>query len=120
MNLQIYIDASSYSEIDLEGIVEPVLSDLEAWTENKSVYMVLNLREGETIEDWKLGLSLKLKSKFKLKEPLNFLYEIAARYKCEFVVAELDDKTGEAEPVCYFGYEEGRPDLFEMANYLGL
>jgi len=24
------------------------------------------------------------------------------------------------EDVCYFGYEEGRPDNFEMASYLEL
>lgn len=61
-----------------------------------------------------------MKSKFKLKEPLNFLYKIAKTHKCEFIIAMLDSESGDLEEVCYFGFEEGRPDLFEIANYLSL
>ena len=65
-------------------------------------------------------MNLKVKNKFKLKDPLNFLYTLAKTHKCEFVIAMACQETGEIQDVCYFGYEEGRPDLFEIANYLSL
>ena len=52
--------------------------------------------------------------------PLKKLYAIATKQKIEFVVGIVDDKTGESEEVCYFGKQEGMPDVFEIANYLGL
>jgi hypothetical protein len=120
MEIQIYIDSSPCSEIDLEDIVEPALSDIRAWVEKKSVIKLLDSRIEGSVEDWRVGICMKLKSKFKLKDPLSFLYELSKKYKCEFVVAEYDSQADLAEAVCYFGFEEGEPDMFEIANYLGL
>ncbi len=120
MDVQIYIDSSIYSEIDLDEQGDALLADLSAWTKNKSAIKLLAFRPEEVAETWKLGLALQLRSKFKLKDPLNFLYELAKKYQCEFVVAEYDDDSDVAQEVCYFGFEEGRPDLHEIANYLGL
>lgn len=65
-----------------------------------------------------VGLDLKVKYRKHLTSPLTFLYELAKEHKVEFEVAMLED--AEPEPVCYFGYEEGSPDAFEVASYLGL
>lgn len=120
MDIHIYIDSSSYSDIDIEEISQDLLAELSAWLNNKSSVSLLDFRPEECLEDWKLGFALRVKSKFKLKEPLNFLYDLAKKYQCEFVVSEYDAKSESSEAVCYFGFEEGRPDLYEIANYLGL
>ncbi|MCW8885471.1 MAG: hypothetical protein OQK12_09485 [Motiliproteus sp.] len=67
-----------------------------------------------------VGLYLQVKRRAELKVPLNFLYTQAKKHKVEFVVGIVDEKTGEQEDVCFFGYEEGKPDAFEISNYLGL
>ena len=120
MDVQIYIDCSLDSELDFAAIVEPITSDLREWLGDKSALSILAYCPEDEVEDWILGLSMKLKNKFKLKDPLNFLYEIAKKYKCEFVVAEYNAENDIREAVCYFGFEEGRPDMYEIANYLGL
>lgn len=120
MDIQIYVDGSSYSDIDLAEISGQLVSELNAWLENKSAVKLLDDRASDDPEDWKIGLGLKLKSKFKLKDPLNFLYDLAKKHQCEFVVAQYDAGADVSEEVCYFGTEEGKPDLFEIANYLGL
>lgn len=66
------------------------------------------------------GLTLSIKNKKHLQEPLNFLNKIAQSNKCEFVVGYFNETTNKKEDVCFFGFEEGKPDLFEIANYLGL
>jgi len=121
MDLNIYIDNSDVSEIDLNDIAEAVIGSLSAWVgEGKKNIQVLNQQGEDDPENWKLGISLQVKSKYKLKDPLNFLYSIAKTHKCEFVVAIMNSDSGLSEEVCYFGFEEGRPDLFEIANYLDL
>ena len=66
------------------------------------------------------GLLLIIKNKFDLKDPLNALYAVAKQEKCDFVVGYIEEQTNSKEDVCYFGHEEGRPDLHEIACYLGL
>jgi len=70
------------------------------------------------LRSWELGITLRLKSKAELKEPLNFLYGLAKQTKCEFVVGI--HHAADKEDICYFGHEEGRPDMHEVAMYLGL
>jgi hypothetical protein len=65
------------------------------------------------------GLEIAMNNKAALKEPLNALQIIATQNRCNFVVGMIDSDTGEKEDVCYFGHEEGRPDLYEIACYLG-
>lgn len=120
MNLHIYIDDSDLEDGDLDKMVSPISESVSNWIgENKKNIQLLN-QQSETHDDLKLGMSLQIKSKFKLKDPLNFLYSLAKEHKCEFAIAIICPKTGDSEDVCYFGFEEGRPDLFEIANYLDL
>ncbi len=68
----------------------------------------------------RLGMSITIKKNKQLKNPLNFVYGIAKKHKLEFAIAMQDEESGEWEEVCFFGYEEGKPDIFEVACYLGL
>jgi len=121
MDLHIYIDHSDLTDTCLEDIAEAVLESISTWVgKKKQGTQVLNLKPEDDLDSWKLGLSVQVKSKFKLKDPLNFLYTLAKEHKCEFVIATFNTHSGESEEVCYFGFEEGRPDLFEIANYLEL
>ena len=67
-----------------------------------------------------LGIHIDVRKRMELKEPLNFLYTLAKQHKTEFVIGIIDERTGEQEDVCYFGFEEGKPDIYEISNYLGL
>lgn len=72
-----------------------------------------------------VGIELTTNKSQKLKEPLNALYELAKTYECEFCVGIIEEPTEEnaervRRDVCYFGFEEGRPDMFEIASYLEL
>ncbi|OMH36156.1 hypothetical protein [Motiliproteus sp. MSK22-1] len=68
----------------------------------------------------RLGIHIEVQKRMELKEPLNFLYSLARQHKTEFVIGIIDEKTGNQEDVCYFGFEEGKPDIYEISNYLGL
>ncbi len=71
-------------------------------------------------EAWLIGLHLKAKKTKALKTPVNFLQSLTKAHQCDFAIAIYDVKTGATQDVCYFGHEEGKPDIFEIANYLGL
>lgn len=124
MELKIYIDNSDLDAERLQEIFLPIQNLISDWSSEQNL-PISPLSSRKAIDeadlvDEKLGLHLQVKSKFKLKEPLNFLYSIAKTYKCEFVIGMIDTNSGALEDICYFGHEEGRPDLFEIANYLSL
>lgn len=117
MQLNITVDDTYLDDDEFEELIPVMTQAIKAWIgEKKSITLLTPIDEtGE-----QLGLSLNIKSKFKLKDPLNFLHDMAKQHKCEFVIAIISEDSGETEDVCYFGYEEGKPDLFEVASYLGL
>lgn len=124
MKIYIYVDND-----DLTDIVEPFEQAMKDFVESSKFpedrcrFVHLDQDDGESpdrVTDWDLGLVLDTNKKFDLKEPLNFLNRLAKEHEQEFVVGHFDEDTGEPESVCYFGYEEGRPDLFEIGSYLGL
>ena len=126
MDLQIYIDTSDIELERLEDITPLIVQSISEWVGNKK--QVVSLSSGVEsdaedqgdIFDKKLGIQFSVSSKFKLKDPLNFLYSLAKAHKCECAIAILDSESGDTEEVCFFGFEEGRPDLYEIANYLSL
>lgn len=123
MNLYIYFDSS-----DLEEIVDPIESELSEWVANGNrKVIVVNQKNVEAAglneenhSDWNLGVNFSIKKISQLKEPLNFMYSLAKKYKRDCVIGFVDADTGIAEDVCYFGNEEGRPDMHEIGNYLCL
>jgi hypothetical protein len=132
MELQIYIDHTDLELERLKEISPLILKSISDWISQQklTIRLLSNPTAGHDKEQdkmqkndlaaEKLGIHIQVKSKFKLKDPLNFLYTIAKTYKCEFIIAMVDSDSGDLEEVCYFGNEEGRPDLFEIANYLSL
>lgn len=126
MDLQIYIDTSDIELDRLQEIQPLVTKTISDWISEQKLNikllpaLMVDTDKEQDLADEKLGIHVSVKSKFKLKEPLNFLYSLAKTYKCEFIIAMVDSESGDLEEVCYFGFEEGRPDLFEIANYLSL
>lgn len=108
--MHIYLSLVPDDEKDISAAVEQAI---EEWlAEGKEGITLIRVEQGGP------GLEVVMTSKFALKDPLNALQAIATKQKCNFVVGSIDAKTGEREDVCYFGHEEGRPDLHEIACYL--
>lgn len=113
MDLYIYADGE-----DLEELVEPLSESITTWIGDRTEGLSLvNQRDDDTL---RLGINITVNEKAKLKKPLIFLYKIAKEHKCDFVIGIFCPDTGSMEDVCYFGHDEGRPDMYEVANYLGL
>lgn len=121
MKIYLYIDGADLNEIGAP--VAEAISDWLANTGSKAQLVNRGPEDGANqtrVGDWDLGLTIETGKKADLKAPLAFLYELARQQECDFVVGIYDAQTGQPENVCYFGHEEGRPDLFEIASYLGL
>lgn len=106
-----------------EDYTPALATALSAWAEPKTTIQFVHRTDDtdeapKTALEVELGYELTLSKTQKLKDPLNFLYTLAREHKCEFVVGLINDNN--YEDVCYFGYEEGRPDMFEIAHYLGM
>lgn len=65
-----------------------------------------------------LGLRIETNKKATLKKPLDFLNTLTKPFSLNFVVGLFEQD--EREDICYFGVEEGRADIGEIANYLGI
>ena len=109
MKIYMFVDAPELGEKEAAAI-----EALQAWVgeDNPHATFVDN-REGV----WKLGIELEMKKPKFLTAPLNDMYAFAKDYKCNFVVGYIDNNT--YEDVCYFGKDEGKPDPFAIACYLG-
>lgn len=117
MLLSFYVEGGELAEV-----AEPMATAISQWIEETgSSARLVNNRPPETDQQvWDLGVTLFVKKKMKLKDPLTFLYALAKEHKREFAVGIVDKDSGESEEVCFFGFEEGRPDLDEIACYLEL
>jgi hypothetical protein len=118
MNLYIYAESD-----ELEDYATQLFSQIAQWAEPKTNSTAVYRGEGSSEEvlgarEIELGIEVSLSKPEKLKEPLNFLYKLAQEHKCDFVIGLIEEQ--DRRDVCYFGFEEGRPDLFEIANYLSV
>jgi len=110
---------------EIEEVADEVILAISEWLkEGKSSAQLVNANVENGAEGgrtgWDIGLTIETNKKAILAKPLNFLYELAQAEKQEFVVGIYDESNSSYENVCYFGYEEGKPDLHEVASYLGL
>jgi len=123
MNVYMYVEAIEIEEVDTTAIAESIAKWI-ADTESKAVLVQPNEDSEEELEEsdreLTLGMTISITKGRQLKEPLNFLNKLAKDHKVDFVVGMVDDESGEEEDVCYFGHEEGRPDMFEISTYLGI
>ena len=115
MKIFIYIDNA-----DLEDIAPKVESAITTWVKDcDCTAEAVNTCDEET-GDWALGMRIDTGKKAVLKKALDFLYGLAKEFEQDFAVGFIDADSGAAHKVCYFGHEEGRPDINEIGSYLGL
>lgn len=123
MDLTFYIECD-----DFDDIKTLALERLDAWMQDNPRKIKLlvapddldhgDLEQIDFIEQ--LGLQLTITRKSQLKVPLKFLYQMATELKCEFAFGYLPSGASQSETICYFGYEEGKPDLIELGTYANL
>jgi len=126
MQIYILLDTSNLIDIsELEVDLEKLLDDLKSWLKESDFAAEIveeNLPSDELSDPSEIsaGIKFNISKRQRLKDPLNFIYSLAKSNKCEFSIAYYDKKSQAIEEVCYFGFEEGKPDLYEVATYLGL
>ena len=115
MKIFIHIDNT-----DLDDIATDVEAAIAGWVKDCGCTAeAINQVDVETGE-WVLGMRIDTGKKAVLKKALDFLYGLARTYEQDFAVGYIDADSGVAHKVCYFGNEEGRPDINEIGSYLGL
>jgi len=102
---------------ELAEVAEPMAASIALWLQQNPVQHRSLVAPSD--DELVVGLSLETGKKTGLKAPLSFLYSLAQQHKSEFVVGVIRDD-GSRENICFFGHEEGRPDINEVAQYLGL
>ncbi|WP_417214073.1 hypothetical protein [Alcanivorax sp.] len=91
---------------------------LQAYAETNAAATLMDDCESEECEDWVLGISLPVKKKIQLKEPVNLFNDLAKQYHIDCEVGSIEDD--QRDPVSYFGKREGIGDAFLIAEYLGV
>jgi hypothetical protein len=99
---------------------DAIAAELETWlTESRSSAELINSEDPSGELDWLLGLQIDSKRPKTIAKPMQQLYAIAVAHELECVVGQYGDD-GEREDVCYFGFEEGKPNIDEVMMYLSL
>lgn len=114
MKIFIHIDSPG-----LDTEFETIRETITSWIAECGCTAQLVDERDEDGEVETLGLRIDTGKKAMLKKALDFLYGLAKEQSVDFAVGYLDDAE-QAHKVCYFGDEEGRPDISEIGSYLGL
>jgi len=115
MNLYVLLDHD-----EPQALADDLMAHINNWLRDSELdAKALDIRS-ENSNEWQLGVQFECQRKMVLKQPLDFLFKLAKKMECEFVIGCYDKASGNREDVCYFGYEEGRPDMDEVGIYLGL
>ena len=115
MRIFIHID-----DDELDDIAAAASAAIAAWVAGCDCVARLVSEQDPQSSAWTLGLTIDTSRKAVLKKALDAMYGIAREHQRECVVGFVDAETGRAQKVCYFGHEEGRPDIDEIGSYLGL
>lgn len=102
-----------------ESVANQLMVAINTWLEAEQLAIEVIDERPEDGSEWLLGLQFDCKRKAAMKQPLEFLFKWAKKAERVFVIG-IYDKSGSRENVCYFGYQEGCPDINEVAMYLGL
>ena len=100
-------------------VADDLIDAIGLWLEAQETFVEVIDNRPDDVTKWELGVQLECKRKAHMKPALDFLFALAKKMEREFVIG-LYDKKGAKENVCYFGHEEGCPDIDEVAMYLGL
>jgi hypothetical protein len=123
MDLTFYIDSDDFDDIKQAALVQLIewFKDNPRKIELLVEPIDLDLEQEDDIANIdKLGLQLTISRKSQLKQPLQFLYELAQSLPCEIAFGAIDSQKQISETICYFGAEEGKPDLVELGTYANL
>jgi len=105
---------------ELADIAEPVQAAIVSWVQDCDCTAQVVCERDSDDEILVLGMTLDTGRKAVLGKALDFLQGLAGKYQVDFAVGFIDADSGRAHKVCYFGHEEGRPDIDEIGSYLGL
>lgn len=106
---------------DIHDVAEDFLAAVEDWIgQQKRTFELINQQDTDAVETSRFGLAMTVKKTSDLTLPLDFLYRLAKQFKQEFVLSIWDSGTEQTEDICYFGHEEGKPDIYEIASYIDL
>lgn len=117
------MDLFIFAEHDeLLDFANQLYDDIAKWAEPKTTITPIYRTDGTEAlpvadREADVGIEFSITKPEKLKGTLNALQQMAKTYKCDFVVGVKE--AGNYQNVCYFGHEEGRPDLYEISAYLG-
>ncbi|MCR8922980.1 hypothetical protein NO559_09360 [Dasania sp. GY-MA-18] len=115
MEIYCLIDSHDFAE-EIAPQLAAIENAINAWlSESRSSATVYKNLDSEQPF---IGLRIDTNRKLTLKKPIDLLYSLSQEYKFECVVGLIVNN--EHEDVCYFGAEEGAPDINEIASYLGL
>ena len=115
MHIYCLIDSHDFED-EFAPHLGPIETAINDWlTESRSSAILYKDIEGKKPF---IGLLIETNRKLTLKKPIECLYVLSQKYTLECVIGLL--KNDDRDDVCYFGAEEGEPDINEIANYLGL
>lgn len=118
MKLYILLDGLADDE-NPTTVADKLQAAINLWLASEELEITPVDERPESKEDWQVGVQFQCQRKAALKAPLDFLFKWAKKAEREFVIGFYDKRSGEREDVCYFGFEEGKPDISEVAMYLG-
>ena len=101
------------------SVADQLMEAIAVWSKAEESHVEMIDKRPEDMAAWELGIQLECKRKIHMQPSLDFLFKLAKKMEREFVIG-LYDKRGARENICYFGHEEGCPDIDEVAMYLGL
>ena len=105
---------------DLDDIATEVEAAISAWVADCGCTAAAVNQLDEDTGERVLGMRIDTSKKAMLKKALDYLYGLAKEFEQDFAVGFIDADSGAAHKVCYFGNEEGRPDISEIGSYLGM
>ncbi len=93
---------------------------LQSYVDDNAVANVtlINECDSDNMDDWQLGIEQTVKKSIQLKYPVNLFNDLAKKFSIDCEVGSVTKK--KREPVSYFGHEEGKGDLFMIAQYLDI
>jgi len=113
MKLYMLVETMDWDDVDA-SLSESIM----AWAADQGDAIELVNQTDIATGERHLGINLQASKAAQLRAPLQFLYGLSKAHKLEFVVGVYDPDSRAMEDICYFGHNEGKPDPFEVANYL--
>lgn len=121
VGIYIYIEGS-----DLDNIAKPIENELSLWLSKINFKAsIINQKyertpdlKSDDLADWDFGLNFFLSEIDDLDNLVNYIFEIAIKYKRNFIIGYFLDKPKISEDISFFGFESGRLDVESVKQFL--